>query len=859
MIISIKSSGSGSSRGLIHYLAHSKLDREKEGTEKREFFSESEEDLDVKAANLHLSLTGKKPKSEELTHIVVAPSKEEIERIGDDLKTRKNALKEIVRATIERLEKEVKAKKLKWVAVAHFNTDNPHAHLAIQKEFLNEANKPEKLRIERQMLHYNERGENNEKITRKGTLVVAAEKRIEEISRIRQNSQEINETSQPRKITEKTETRSKKVEETSSIEPAKLPNFPERRILAEEMIIASEIARYERNIENLIAHGDKKRFKIKDEQTGIVRRVSLFDIERRIENSSRRKSLAEFPKNIEKREKFAANFREQERLKQESVIRSLETIRRHVLGFENRHLFKAQEKHTRLNNHKLLIEKKYEQLQTAVPLPLFEPDEIEQLQSEATKAQNLEKVLQLETIRRENAAELNRPSRRESDIRTLLAAKILAELKALVTEKRLLDFAKNKDFMKVKIGNSIWSRSRLERREKQTARTSGFWRQVKLKTNAILFPSDKKSQSAEKLHYPSLHEAVTDGLEIIENSRRGELSKLRTFSQTLNQIYDADKSPNKEKLAPAFSSFELAEAEDLALDAGRTSFYENSLKLQETYLHEKYAEKSQPVKVSNDSLAKDKIIGNFILGRAEARIILAQTKAAQAAKNLAYYNQSKIFIKHKIVNPKTGDIKNLSLRETEPRNYYYLLDKLLDRMLESKEQKHERDAVQKAAQKKEFELKGDLTDSQNLLSRLENQKTEMFEKYADGTDFQPIFTPKEIASLDAWKTRTNDKSEADRLEKIITEAERNNSVGKLQDFLENAAQDLEVLYSNLTKNAESEISPENIFTERRQAVENSREASNQNSINQGTDNANLRENEKIEPEKMIAKEKGRIR
>ena len=79
MIISIKSSASGgSSRGLIHYLAHSKLDREKEGIERREFFNESENDLDVRAANRHLSLNDAKPKPEELLHIVIAPSKEEI-------------------------------------------------------------------------------------------------------------------------------------------------------------------------------------------------------------------------------------------------------------------------------------------------------------------------------------------------------------------------------------------------------------------------------------------------------------------------------------------------------------------------------------------------------------------------------------------------------------------------------------------------------------------------------------------------------------------------------------------------------------------------------------------------------------
>ena len=114
MIISIKSGApGGSSRGLVHYLAHSKLDREKEGAERREFFNDSENDLDVRQANEQLSRTGAKPKPEELLHLVIAPSKEEIESTGNDLKTQKESLKEIVRVTIAALKNEVKAKKLK--------------------------------------------------------------------------------------------------------------------------------------------------------------------------------------------------------------------------------------------------------------------------------------------------------------------------------------------------------------------------------------------------------------------------------------------------------------------------------------------------------------------------------------------------------------------------------------------------------------------------------------------------------------------------------------------------------------------------------------------------------------------------
>jgi hypothetical protein len=533
MIISIKSSASGgSSRGLIHYLAHSKLMREKEGIERREFFNESEKDLDVRAANRHLSLDDSKPKPEELLHIVVAPSKDEIASVGDDLESKKNALKSVVRETVARLEKEAKARQVKWVAVAHFNTDNPHAHLAIQKQFLNGDGKTEILRINRQLLHYNERDAGGEKKLHKGALILAAEAKIKEIASERQKARDNEKGFEPKEVAARSQSKIENSKQFSASDAPKTSNFKERRILAEEMLTASEIRRRTRNIENLVEHGDKKRFKIKDDQTGNTRHVSLFDIERKIEILSRRKARLAQPNEAEKRAELAANIALEMRAQQESTIRQLETIRHHVLGFENRHLTEAQEKHTRLNNQKLLIERKYERLKTSVPFPIFNSDEIQGLQGEAIREQDLEKILMLESIRQSNAAELNRPSRRDADVRELLAAKTIAELKFQAAEKRLREFPANKDFIKVKVGDSVWSRRELEQHELREAGKNNFWTQVKSKTGELLFRSNKKSATAEKPGFPALHKAVTEALEILENTRRDEVERLKEFKQS---------------------------------------------------------------------------------------------------------------------------------------------------------------------------------------------------------------------------------------------------------------------------------------------------------------------------------------
>jgi hypothetical protein len=695
-------------------------------------------------------------------------------------------------------------------------------------------------------------------------------------------------SSEPKKVAPRLQAEIENSKQFSTVNSRENSNFKERRILAEEMLVAAEIRRRERNIENLVEHGDKKRFKIKDATTGNTRHVSLFDIERKIEIISRRKARFAQPNNAEKRAELIAGIARDERAQYKPIIRQLETIRHHVLGFENRHLAQAQEKQTRLGNQKLLIERKYERLKTQLPLPVFKPDEIQGLQSEAIREQNLERILMLETIRQSIAAELNRPSRRDEDVRELLAAKAVAELKFQATEKRLREFPASKNFVKVKVGDSVWSRRELEQHELRAAEKNNFWTQVKSKTGEFLFRLNKKDATAEKLDYQSLHKAVTEALEVLGRARRDEIEKLKEFNQTLDKVFDAETNPNKTRLTPAFSAYELAETEDLSVDAGRENFYENALLLQESWLREKLAETScltddsKMPKVSGEikshkqsastvetpieflsepdaQTAADKIIGKFVLGRAAARSIIAQTKAIEAQENLDRYTREKFFVKHRIKDAETGAESEVSLTDVEPRKHYYLLDSILEKALESKEQKNLRESVRQVADKKEKELAQNFSDAQSRMERLENQKSRLLEKYSAVPDeVQPIFTPKEIAALDIRAARTVDKSEANRLEKIVDDAEKESRVERIQDLLASTSKKIQILAPDLPQSYESKIVQKSDSITERQTNNQSQEISEQRVAS----DANIRINDKSAEtthEQITVKEKGRTR
>ena len=210
--------------------------------------------------------------------------------------------------------------------------------------------------------------------------------------------------------------------------------------------------------------------------------------------------------------------------------------------------------------------------------------------------------------------------------------------------------------------------------------------------------------------------------------------------------------------------------------------------------------------------------------------------------------------------PKRERNAKLSLRDVEPKKQYYLIDRILQQVLEPKEQKRDRQLVRQAADIKEKELTFDLENNKARLSRLENQKNLMQAKYETETEISPVFTPKEIAALDTRRYQTTDKLEAERLAKIINHAEKNTSIERIGVLLNNAVKELE----NLPQ-ISPERKPENSLINQkgpiRQSNDQTKEITSQNMT--AENNIQLTQNqvktEIFEREKTPFKDKGRTR
>lgn len=175
---------SQSTRGLVHYIAHSKVDPSRESHGSRALFNDRSDLVNVEQANfsLKLGVSTHRPKNEDLFHLVISFRPGDFKKLGADEKERCKSLREIGRESMRDLEKTVGAESLDWIGAIHRNTDNPHVHIAISKRFLSlEKGKHELLkRIPNAVLpHYEMDGPI--RVFVPGVLMDTATKKMDEI------------------------------------------------------------------------------------------------------------------------------------------------------------------------------------------------------------------------------------------------------------------------------------------------------------------------------------------------------------------------------------------------------------------------------------------------------------------------------------------------------------------------------------------------------------------------------------------------------------------------------------------------------------------------------------------------------
>lgn len=733
----------GSSRGLVHYIAHSKLEIEREPEKGRELFNSFANDLSVESANnsMKIGIAKSRPSNDELHHLVLSFRPDDYQAVGRDDKARRSALKEVTRAAMQRLEMSLSAERLYWAAAVHLNTENPHVHIALQKQYFTEEIERQVLaKIPREALPHFEH-QDKEKIFVSGFLIEAANERMEQlIERERDRSQTYqNDVRRKPSVVQPSPARSEgEMDRDASRRTAR-----EREILRHGILAEYERHRIESRISELVERGDKMRFLVTDPASGTRRRLSLSELNGR-EAASDTGPMG--PPEIQ-----------------------IRTILIKMLAREETARTKLQDDTADARRDANRVKAQYRKNGWKLPSPSFMKDELDKLQDHYIQASDLRRFSYLESARSELERSGEIGSRDTEAFGRIAATKMISELRAKVNEKNYRDLSEKRYYTHVEIGAKRVSLAQLHREEANPA--SPVVRFVENLKRSVSLLSEGASTSPAKNENDQIRDEIVsmldDRLSEIERDKKSEKKK----AKVLEMVLTSESAEASAK--PVYSAEQLAEIESLSFRLNLRATYENNWDEQRRFIES--AESNCPayrIGLKNDLSADfEEHKSAVIAGRALAREIVARMELEKAKENLKAFSGSRRSQKFAVADTKTGTTEFLSLHDVDLPWRATLLDRALDRVFESREHRFLRRTVTSLANAREQRLKDEVDGSKEILASASRSAAEFIQFSIFGLRsepaFRPVFTSSEIAMIEMRSANTPDAVGAIQLRKIL--------------------------------------------------------------------------------------------
>ncbi len=745
-IIASIQSKRGSSRGLVHYLAHSKIDPDKEPEKGRELFNAFTDQLDVRNANNFLkSNCGKgRPSNDELHHLVLSLKPVDFQGLGSTDEVRKRRLKAVTRFAMSQLEKSLNSERLAWAGAVHLNTANPHAHIAIQKHYLTKDLRARSLnKIPREALPHFE-SINGEKQIVEGIFIESAKTKLEELIAVRGASQKhVKDQNSSR-------TNEKKIVENKG------RNSNERETLRLGILAEYQLKFKEERIAFLVEHRQNLRFPVSDPKTGVKDKVSIKELE------SARSGLNDLENTPE--------------------ARQIRAITHSILAKEESEFFKLKEDTAEVRKAADQIRKNHKKSGTKLPTPAFSKKELDDLQNQCLLNSKVREYRFLEQIRLDLETRNEIQPRDKEDLERLAAQKILSEMRLQHRERKLMDFRDNAYYRKISVGKERISLAMINRESKARDSTNeSVFRSFRASIQSLTNKESRSTRSDQSL----LTEAVTTRL----NEQSMDLQKdLQTGRKVVGVLNDVLTGNTTEKdLEPRFSAEEVLEIDILARKLKQSNQYSGNWNLQKKTIED--FERQEP---NISGTFKEAILGHgkdLVAGRTIAREILCNIQLSKAKEDLAYYRKTKRFHKFAIEDKTNGSISYLSLSDVDLPRKGSILDHGLNLLLESKDHRLLRHEIEGRAKHREADLKAGLVAAKELVLEAGREastlKRNSWWQSSGEPDYQPIFTVKEVAEIETRIAARPDTKEASRL-KLALEHSVSHDSSTYDQILQNA-------------------------------------------------------------------------
>jgi hypothetical protein len=676
-----KGHGASGVSSAARYVSTRDRDERREGAEARKLFSAAADKLNYPQANRLLG-DGQEPKANEVLHVVISLEKEEdFNRLGVDEESRQAGVRAATRQAMREMADFFNADELRWVAGVHRNTDNPHVHLLIHRDYVERETGRQKrfTALQRELrLSWSSRP-SGERVHDPGALSLAFGKHLEQHIELARGEREKSDQKLDR----------------------------ERLILGKAMVVKDNIERLQGAHEAALTYGERRRYKIVDAR-GQSRWMSEHDLRSRAEAKADQVTtkVAQDWKPEAKRELRSEVFA-QEIESYKPTLKKIRELRGADLEWIGLKLRQVTDAARPLLNQAKTIRQEYEKTGSVTPTPILTRAELARLQERAVSNGDAESLQKLEEVRVSLAAEKGLPTRTDAEVGRLRAQLFVASSSLIVEQQALGAFEEAKHVRRWAIDNGM-ERGFLTGRlvgvslaeiDKALARAAD---QAKFIGERRLHWDDQKRADARE-RAGELGEQREQVLQQIHEERikfTARIAQKAKIVEALNEISAREEARYRKegrKLpSPAFTEQEI---KDLAAHAERRrdpQFYRTLTELERE--HDARVFRGLPI------LPVERV------SRAKAREVIAGIALREAQARLRGFNEQREQVTVMVKDDGAQDIRLARMADVKPRTP---LERLFRPLIERSEK------YQRAA-----------TAVENYGSRLTQQHEEAAAKHA---------------------------------------------------------------------------------------------------------------------------------
>lgn len=741
VIVAVKGQPGGSATSRVtRYVAERDRHAEREGKQPRALFSEREDRLSYRKADQ--ALTGAwTPAKDELLHLAVSFHEEDFNALGADESSRQEQLKAVAREAMAEMTEALGARKLIWVAGIHRNTAHPHLHLIIQRDYLDrETGQVKRLdRLPKEFLPGREKDPNGQARIKSGRIGQGFERSLDRrIERARQEKSAREESEQK--------------QATPELRERGVKDRRDRLILGRAMVAADKVEELTGRLDGHRRYGELRRYEVTDER-GRRRRLSVTDVRRRAE--ARADEVLRQSQGGKGREKLNPEERRQARqmlverevARHAVIIEKIELVRSLALNRTEARLREAERLTASLIPAAAEIKFKHRAAGMETPTPIISRADLSRMQERAIAAGEMEKVRELETLRRTLAIESNTPTRTPQEAGRLGARLLLAQSELALAEERAARFDETKHQWRWSVGDQDTRKYSLAEIERAIAWETDQAQFIGRKH--VHWDANKREQARQRVgELAAYRQSILDRIEEKRESLKSEVKEKTEMTAMLSGIEREERekyqAQRKEMPSPLPNRYELS-----LLDA-------HTRERRDPTLHQLVSELERNTGVPLTER----------MARARAREITAEIDMRSARSRLESFVEKQSRYDLIVRDDGARDLTIKRLSDVEPKSE---LEKLvfLFRQTEFRE-------VAKAVDDYGRRLASEYeqaNQSRMVLTNLARQAEQDFRREHPDKDVPPPqFTPGELTALEVHTTRESDPERREHYERLYAVA-----------------------------------------------------------------------------------------